>query len=55
MNITTKKELLTLVKGATFLASGGGGPYLFAKSIIEFYFKDTDTFSVGIKNIDSEK
>jgi len=55
MNITTKKELLTLVKGATFLASGGGGPYLFAKSIIEFYFKDSDTFNVGIKNIDLEE
>ena len=38
MTISTKNELLTLLKGATFLASGGGGPFAFAKTIVESYF-----------------
>jgi len=52
MTISNKKELLTLLKGATFLASGGGGPFSFAKSIVDSYFKDTDTFKIKIQNVD---
>ena len=48
MNITTKKDFLTLLKGATFLASGGGGPYSLAKSIVETYIKDDTLFQLDL-------
>jgi DUF917 family protein len=54
MTISTKNELLTLLKGATFLASGGGGPFAFAKTIVESYFHDSDKFTINIVDIDSQ-
>lgn len=53
MKITNQKEFLTLLKGATFLASGGGGPFFVAKKIVETYFKDTDSFEINLINPDS--
>jgi DUF917 family protein len=52
MKVTNKKEFLTLLKGATFLASGGGGPFFVAQKIVETYFKDTDTFEINLVNPD---
>jgi DUF917 family protein len=52
MKITNTKEFLTLLKGATFLASGGGGPFFVAKNIVETYFKDTDVFDINLINSD---
>jgi len=52
MQITSKEEFYRLLKGATFLASGGGGPYGFAKSIVDEYFKDIKKFEINITNID---
>jgi len=48
MKITNKKDFLTLLKGATFLAAGGGGPYSLGKKIVEAYFKDIKNFEVDI-------
>lgn len=48
MNITTKKDFFTLLKGATFLASGGGGPYSLAKLIVETYIKDDTLFQLDL-------
>lgn len=53
MTITSKTEFYTLLKGATFLASGGGGPYALAKSLVDGYFKDTDVFAIDILNLDT--
>lgn len=51
MTITTKAEFLTLLKGSTFLASGGGGPYSLAKKVVDHYFSDSDTFSIEITDV----
>ncbi len=48
MTITNQADFLTLLKGATFFASGGGGPYFLAKEIVETYFKDVPTFEINI-------
>ncbi len=48
MNITTKEDFLTLLKGATFLASGGGGPYSLARKIVETYIKDDTLFQLDL-------
>lgn len=53
MTITSKKEFITLLKGATFLASGGGGPFSLAKNIVETYFEDTDIFEINLIDPDS--
>ena len=53
MTITTQAEFLTLLKGATFLASGGGGPYSLAKEIVETYLNDNTAFSISLINIDT--
>ena len=53
MTITTKAEFLTLLKGATFLASGGGGPYALAKEVVEHYFTDSDSFSIEITDLET--
>lgn len=50
MKLTSKSEILTLLKGATFLASGGGGPFFLAKEIVEDYFKDEKSFEINIVN-----
>ncbi len=51
MKLTSKEEILTLLKGATFLASGGGGPFFLAKNIIEYYVDNPSSFN-GINIID---
>jgi DUF917 family protein len=48
MKITNTKDFLTLLKGATFLASGGGGPFFLAKEIVQTYFKDSDAFEINL-------
>lgn len=53
MNITGRKDFLTLLKGATFLASGGGGPFFLAKEIVETYFNDTETFEIALIDPDA--
>lgn len=44
MILKTKEEVLRLIKGATLLASGGGGPFFLAKNIIEYYLDKTTSF-----------
>ncbi|WP_373000040.1 DUF917 family protein [Sulfurimonas sp.] len=53
MTITTKEEFYTLLKGATFLASGGGGPFGLAKTIVDEYFKNVDTFVIDIVDLET--
>lgn len=53
MTITNKTEFLTLLKGATFLASGGGGPFSLAKSVVEHYFTDDSPFTIEIKDLET--
>ena len=48
MKITTQKDFLTLLKGATFLAAGGGGPFSLAQEIVETYFKEIKSFEIDI-------
>ncbi|MDD2781440.1 DUF917 family protein [Sulfuricurvum sp.] len=50
MKIRNQKEFLTLLKGATFLAAGGGGPFSLGKEIVETYFKDIKEFEIDIIN-----
>lgn len=51
MTISTKSDFLTLLRGATFLASGGGGPYSLAKAIVESYIADGDSFSIELRDL----
>lgn len=53
MPITTKNEFLTLLKGATFLASGGGGPYSLAKNIVDTYLEGVTTFSIELTDVNT--
>lgn len=46
MKLHNKEEVLTLLKGATFLASGGGGPFSLAQMIAEKYLKDPFTLKI---------
>lgn len=48
MKITNTKEFLILLKGATFLAGGGGGPFSLGKEIVETYFQDIKVFEIDI-------
>lgn len=48
MTVTNTKEFLTLLKGATFLAAGGGGPFSLGKEIVETYFKEIKSFEINI-------
>jgi DUF917 family protein len=48
MKITNTKEFLTLLKGATFLAAGGGGPFSLGKEIVDTYFQDIKLFEIDI-------
>lgn len=53
MTITTQAEFFTLLKGATFLASGGGGPYGLAKDIVETYLNGVATFSIDFSDLNT--
>lgn len=53
MKITNTKDFLTLLKGATFLAAGGGGPFFLAKEIVQTYFKDSDVFEINLIDTNS--
>lgn len=50
MQITNQNEFLRLIKGATFLASGGGGPYFLAEKIVNDYI-GSSTCNIDIVNI----
>jgi len=50
MQITNQKDFITLLKGATFLAAGGGGPFSLGKELVESYFKDVKEFEININS-----
>ena len=51
MKLQEKNEVITLLKGATFLASGGGGPFELARMIADKYLKNT--FEIEIVDPDT--
>ena len=54
MKLTSKKDFRRIVKGATFLASGGGGPFALGKSILDYYFsKKNVPSSINVNVVDS--